>query len=486
VLVLVALGVWYAADVGPGFALTSSDDFAYASATVDLDQGASLVHHFDSPAFSSPYNPIDGKPGEYASKYPLGVSFLLVPFYLVGGFRALFALGPLMAVLGVAALYDLTLQLTRRRPVALVAAALLALLPPIAAQASVVGSDLPSMTFITAALAVYARYLARPRTATLCLFALLAGAAFVVRNPNVLLFAVAGGHQLALHRRRLGGEVKKWAAALACFGVFVALQVGANLLTFGSLVGGYTHEAEGGFTFGNLVRHLPGYLVMLSVVPPLGFVAMVAVAARRRELAFLAALVVAFTLLYSAWWAFQLDAGHAFVSGLRFVVPILPLLCLFVAVAAFDLSGAGARRAFLAVALIAELGASAVLTVQLRQYKGRMAAHRDRIYAATSPRAVVLGPLEWSKLFFPHDGSGRALRYASYEPAIERVGAQEIARIVDVGLARGDAVFALGSGRRQTPAEQRAAAELRARYRLVPVVDETRPYELRVDQVLPR
>src|SRR5262249_34999492 len=155
---------------------------------------------------------------------------------LAGGVRALFALGPLLAVLGVVALYDLTMQLTRRRPVALAAAALLAALPPVAAQASVIGSDLPSMTVITSALAVYAPYLVRPRALTLCLFALVAGAAFLVRNPNAILFGAAAAHQLVVHRGRPRAE---WAAAVACFAATIALQIGFNFATFGALVGGY-------------------------------------------------------------------------------------------------------------------------------------------------------------------------------------------------------------------------------------------------------
>jgi hypothetical protein len=61
---------------------------------------------------------------------PAGVSLMLVPLYLAGELRGLFALGPLMAALGVVALYGLAWRyLTERRSVALLAAALLATLP---------------------------------------------------------------------------------------------------------------------------------------------------------------------------------------------------------------------------------------------------------------------------------------------------------------------------------------------------------------------
>jgi hypothetical protein len=111
-----------------------------------------------------------------------------------------------------------------------------------------------------------------------------------------------------------------------------------------------------------------------------------------------------------------------------------------------------------------------------------MAAHRDHIYAATGQRSLIVGPLEWSKLLFPHDGTGNERDYASYELA----SSTEHLRVVDATLRAGAQAYALGSGSRSTPEETRVLAALRERYRLVTLVDEHDPYDLRIEQIVPR
>jgi hypothetical protein len=490
ILVLVLLGAWYAIGVGRGFALTTADDFGYASVTVGLSRGTPLVHQLDSPAFASQLVPVDGHPGAYASKFPFGTSLLLVPFYLAGGFRALFALGPLLAVLGVVALYDLARQLARQRSTALLAGGLAATLPPLVMFASDIGSDLTSLTFVTAALAVYARHVDRPRPARFWLFAFLAGAAFLVRNPNALLVAAVGVHELVVHRGRMRPQLAAWIGGALVFLAFVALQLAWNVAIFGTLVGGYEHEAQRGFALHFVPAHLPGYLVVLCMVPPLGLPAMLAVLAGRgagpRSVhRLLAGLVLLYVGLYSSWWSFDFDPLHRpFLTGGRFVLPILPVMCVFVAVALESIASARARRLLAAAVVATQVAASTVLTVQLWRYKNRMAEHRDQIYAATAPRALVIGPEEWSKLLFTGDGSGSERRYAAFEGA--RWAARpddELPRLVDATLRAGEPAYLLGSGRRANAAEQRAAAVLHARYAAVTLVDTDRPYDLKIERL---
>lgn len=496
VLALLALVAWYAATLGSGFVLTSGDDFSYASAAIDLDQGgASLVHRFDSLALSEHYVPILGQPGAYASKYPLGLSLLLVPFHRLAGYRGLFALTPLMAVLGVAAAYALVWQVTRRRAVALIAAALVATQPLLVFNAGAIGSDVTSMALGALAMAVYVRHVRRPSAPAFWLFSLLAGANFLVRNPNALLFAAVGLHQVACHRQRARAQAAAWLGGALIFGAFLAAQLAGNLLVFGALVGGYAQEAgaQGGLSLASVPHHLPRYLAMLCVAPPLGLVAMVGTIRRRRAddsglHVLFAGIVLAFVLLYSAWKAFLFDYQHAFVAGARFLLPVLPLMCLFVAVAAQDaLPQTRWRAAALAAILGVQLVASAALTRQLVSFKQRMAAHRDRVQAATEPHALLVGPAEWRKLFFPRAGSLRPQPYASYENAL-RVSSSggELVRLIEAALRANEPVYALGAGRRQTAAERGAEAVLRAHFRVVTIVDDHAPYDLRVDRVLPR
>jgi hypothetical protein len=189
----------------------------------------------------------------------------------------------------------------------------------------------------------------------------------------------------------------------------------------------------------------------------------------------------------TAHGVFRFDYEHAFISGARFLLPVLPVLCVFVAVAAIAVrAGARLKAALIAVCLLGQLGASGVLTYQLRQFKGRMAAHRDLIYSATARNALVIGPHDWNKLVFARDGQGNGRRYASFETAA-RVPpqGQEIVRLVEDALRAGAPACVLGSGSRRTPDEDRAVAALRVRYRLVRIAETSSPYELSVDQVLP-
>ena len=481
-LVLVALAAGYSYGVGRRVVLTTGDDFAYASAAIDLAEGTSLVHHYESRALATRYIPIDGRPGAYASKYPLGLSLLLVPFYLVGGFAAMWALGPVTGVLSVVATYDVAWQLARRRDVALVAAALVATVPAVVMRAGTLMSDLPAMTLVTAAIAIYLRYLARPRAAIFCVFGLLSGAAFLVRNPSVLVVAVAGAHQLFLHGRRPRAHLAAWIAGALVFAAFAGAQLYGNLVTFGSIIGGYERDAfaHGSFSLAHVPRNLPKYLVVLSAVPPLGLPATLLVAWRRRGVTvWLAGLVLAFVAMYSAWSDLPFRPESWFVGGARFVLAAVPIGCVSLAIAAFELvTQARVRRVAIAVVLAAQLGASAYLAYQLRAFKERMVTHRERIRAATAEGALIAGPAEWSKLFFGRDGK-TVRRYASYE----RFG--EAVRLVEEEVRAGRPAYVLRSGRRETDDERRALAQIAARHPLVILVDERLPYELRVEEVLP-
>jgi hypothetical protein len=164
----------------------TGDDFAYASAALDLAEGTSLVHHYESPGSHAVH--LDRRPpGAYASRYPLGLSLLLVPFYLLGGFAAMWALGPSWACSAWSPPTTIAWQLARRRDVALVAAALVATVPAvvIAGRHAHERSN-RSMTLVSrGARRVYLRL---PRAAArrdrLPSSTLLAGAAFLVRNPK--------------------------------------------------------------------------------------------------------------------------------------------------------------------------------------------------------------------------------------------------------------------------------------------------------------
>ncbi|MEQ1757412.1 MAG: glycosyltransferase family 39 protein [Vicinamibacterales bacterium] len=485
--VLVVLLAWYTLGVGPTV-FTSGDDVAYATTAIDIATRAPLVHQLESPAFGTHFVALTRVPNGYAPKTPLGTSLLLVPFYLVAGMRGLFMLGPLMGVLGVAALFDLTRQLTGRRRPAWIAAALLASVPPLVAHAAVIGSDVASLTIMTAALAVYVRHVKTPQPLTFALFALLAGAAVVVRAPNAILFAAAIAHQAVTHRAHLIRRLPLLFGGCLIVALLAAIQLTFNLVTFGALAGGYQKEvnAEAGLALANLPSHLPGYLLMLSAIPPFGLIAMAVVVRRERwsgggVYALLAGITLAFVTFYSAWWAFDFDYTRGFVGGARFVLPVLPILCLFVAVWMDSASSRTLRTALVGGCLTAQVAASLVLTYQLRLYKERMATHRDAIIFATAPGSLVVGPEEWHKLMFGVDVEGR--QYATYDFLNGDAGERELFRLIDERLNSRQPAYLLGSGSRETPEERDALAAVRRRYQLRTVLDVDAPYQLLINAV---
>ena len=482
---------WYAAGIGSGSPLTSGDDYFYAASAVDIATGASLVHRFDSPALAYLYVPISDRPGLYASKYPLGVSVLLAPFYLVFGYHGLFALGPIAGALGVLATYLLASQMTAHRGVSLFAAAMLTGLPVVVSSASGIGSDLPSLTVVTSALAAYVWHLKSERPAGLWLFSFLAGVSFLVRAPNALVFGVIALHQGWRAYTRRSCRWWAWIPACIVFSSLLAIHFVVSAATFGSVIGGYATETrdQGGLALSWMPDHLRLYVVMLCAVPPLGLPCMAhAMWSKRNEcegvsLAF-AGLTLAYVLLYSAWWSFAFDYAQAFIAGARFLLPVMPLLCVACAIACFDVvNRVGVRGAIIAACVAGEMTVGVLLTYQLRHYKGRMAAHREHIYASTEANALLVGPGDWKKLLLSRlviDGRGA---YAAYEDGDSRSGSDEVVRLVVDALDSGRVAYLLLSGVQAKPGEMVVVRNLQSRYRLTKVAEYTDPYDLTVLRV---
>jgi hypothetical protein len=491
---LLALGVWHLAHSVA--VLSSGDDFAYASVAVDLAEGEPLVRRFESPALSALYEPITTgeAAGGYASKYPIGQSLLLAPLHAAGGYRAMFLLSPLLSLLGVLFLYRLTCLTTGSRTTGLLAALLLGTLPPMTFFANGIGSDLSSLTFLVIALYCYARHVRRYSVASFWLFTFFCGMGFLIRNPNILLFPPIFLHQCIVHRKRLASQRLCLGVSLLILAGFIAVQLAFNLSLFGTPIGGYAQEIgrNGGLSLSHVSHRLPRYLMMLCVMPPLGMIAMPLVAHRRRGqlqglFTAFASVVLTFVVFYSAWHDFGFDYRRAFVAGVRFVFPIIPLLCLFVATFAADaILGRRGGKLLVSGCLLGLVAASGYLGVELHAFKTRLQSNRDLVYANTLQGSLLVGPHSWRKFFFPHDGTGQVRAYAAYDLTQRGVDMrQELLRVVERSLHAAQPVHFLHSD--FGDAEQRDAVlrELRSRYRLVAVKETAEPYALRIYQVPP-
>ncbi|MBW2236232.1 MAG: glycosyltransferase family 39 protein [Deltaproteobacteria bacterium] len=493
VLLLLVLGVWHLSHSVAVF--SSGDDFVYAAVAVALVEGQPLVRHFDSPARSALYDPITSgdAAGGYASKYPIGHSLLLAPLYAAGGYRAMFLLNPLLSLLAILLVYRLTCLVVESRAAGLLAALLLGTLPPMTFFANGIGSGLSSLTFLLIALVFYARHIRHYSVASFWLFSFFCGVCFLIRNPNILLFLPIFLHQCILHRRRLGSQGLCLGGSLLILGAFIAVQLAFNLSVFDSLIGGYAQETgpSGGLSLSHMPHRLPRYLLMLCAIPPLGMIAMPLVAYRRRRemqglYAALAAVALTCVVFYSAWWSFAFDYRSAFVGGVRFVFPIVPLLCLFVATLLAE--GVVVRRggkALVACGVLALVAASVYGTVELHAFKRRLQSNRDLVYANTAQGSLMIGPSDWRKFFFPQDGTGQVRSYASFDlsqPGVDMV--QELLRLVDASLRAEEPVHFLRSEFGDAEQRDRVLQEFSSRYRLVTLKETTEPYALRIYQVL--
>jgi hypothetical protein len=109
--------------------VTGSDPYAYVQMGVDLAQRQTLLHTFPLaqqiaqwnlplwPAAPVGYRPPDPQTGQAATVWPPGYSVLLAVAYASGGETGLYLLAPLMALVALGVLWQLSLELLRAWPV---------------------------------------------------------------------------------------------------------------------------------------------------------------------------------------------------------------------------------------------------------------------------------------------------------------------------------------------------------------------------------
>lgn len=336
-----------------------------------------------------------------AARYPLGTALSLAPFVWLAGWRAAFIVPCLSLVLGVL-LTARWLHEAGRSPIF----ALLVLgFPPALVLGRVAMSDAPSLALVALGLWLFWRGLDRDWP-TWFASACVAGLSVAFRESNLLPFA--GFYAGAVLRR----EHKAWSLAA---GVVVG---GCVRLVSAYLV--YDDPFFFRSTSATFGRHGVSAALSLQIVGLLIFVPgglALALAYRGRRRPELLASVAVFAVFYLAfgYGALELGAAKRLVLGLRFYLPLLPLLAFAAAESAPRLWGglcsavSTRRRArletFAAVALTTWIAcvvaASGLMQWAQHRWTSGQAEMRQAIHALLGPNDVIVTNLHATSKFLP-------------------------------------------------------------------------------------
>ncbi len=285
------------------------DESAYLNQAILISRGQTATYKIHAPS--------GAVVAHYASDYPIGTAALMAPFILAAGWRGAYVAPLLSLVVGVL----LTARWLREAGRSPIFSLLVLGFPPTLVMGRVAMSDVPSLAVVTLGLWLFWRGLRGNWLAWLA-SGFVAGASLIFRESNVLPFV--GFYAGALIRR----DRNVWALVVGGLaGVAVRLATShwiySDPLHFkGSSAVFMRHGLTGALAFQAL-----GLLVLV----PGGLLAAFAYrGARWPELIASVAIFSAFYLAFG-YAAVELGFGKRIILGLRFYIPLLPLLAFAVA-----------------------------------------------------------------------------------------------------------------------------------------------------------
>jgi 4-amino-4-deoxy-L-arabinose transferase-like glycosyltransferase len=295
-------------------AITNRDESNYLRQALALTELQAHTPAFD-PATGEE---VAGPP----SSLPIGTALFLAPLVALGGWRAAYA-APLLELLLSMFLLAHWLRTEGRSPLF---ALLLPAFVPLAVLGRVPTSDTLSLLCTTVGLFLFFRGLDGGSRFWLG-SGLVAGFSLLVREPNVLIFAPF--YLGALLRAERG----VWALVVGGL-VGVGLRIAANQWIHGDPLFYRVTGADAigyGFGLAAVVQNLPGHALALLVLVPGGLLG--GVLYRGRRWPELVSTVVLFTLFHLAYSYGAVESGglKRLVLGLRFYIPLLPVLAIALA-----------------------------------------------------------------------------------------------------------------------------------------------------------
>lgn len=317
---------------------------------------------------------------EYVSIYPPGQSLLLLPFTFFG-WRATFISGLLMHLLGVFVFY----LVLKRIGLRVEGTALYLLYPPFLFNSRTIMSDLSSGVIILIAFYFYIGTKKRSHY----LSGLFFGLAFIFRYTNVIAFIPFLIVSFLKNREKFFRLV----LAFLPFGIFI---LGYNKALFGGyLTTGYKISGVEDLSLARIPLTALKYVLLLSVVYPLMFISPFLY--KKEYRLEISSTLLLFLLFYSSyvWAPFDLKPT-TLIGGVRFFIPIIPLLLLTYVPIYFGVLEKTKLKSSIPLILTVALLLSGMLIIfSLHQdYLNQRYAVFNEIGAKTPENSLVIGIAE--------------------------------------------------------------------------------------------
>ncbi|MBW1855023.1 MAG: glycosyltransferase family 39 protein [Deltaproteobacteria bacterium] len=368
-------------------------------------------------------------------KYPIGQSLILSAAKLAGGYRLVFLAVPLIVLLSIVVLFYLTISITHKLRIAVIASLLLGFAPSWIIHSRSILSDVPAgATMLLGTYFVY-RTLQHNINAYWLAAGISVAAGILIRYPNILffgpllLFLLLNTH---VPRTRSG-----WTALFAPSALIITAICVYNYLLFGSIFTiGYHAAGEKGFSLSALPSNLANYLVLTLVAIPGGSLcAFYFVVVRKRMLpytrtAIMWASILIFIIFYSSWNNLNqltYKPEDLLVFGGRLILPIFPFLAFFTA-CGMELwsSRVKYRTTVVLGVLFIFAGLSIFCSAQVGEKIRAYATVNEFINKRVQPGSLVLLKLHWYKVIWPHFGPHRymALKVRNSPRILEEIQIQ--------------------------------------------------------------
>ncbi len=412
---------------------TSPDEYYYILTAMQLAEGNPITVRLDSSLLSVDLVPTT-KPNLYISKYPIGQSLLIAVFYAIGGYPFIFYMNGIFSIFAVLLTYFIAFEISKDRMCSITSALLLGIVPPMVFYSRTLLSDLPSTTFLLCSYFFYIKASKKNKYLFYLISSFSLGFATLLRNVNIIfLFPVLLNQ---IRTKKLGVLVTYlYYIPLIPFFCVNGLY---NAYFFGNFFTTGYHLTGEAFNFGfeNIVIHLPQYFLVLNFFPPIGLITTVLYT--RKKLAedahFISLVtVLSFLLFYSGYVFLPFEIEHLFIEATRFVLVILPYLCINTVTWFYErIKTRNLFYGLLVGTLITFVIINIVMISEYNSFKCKLVYYRDLFYTNTQPDSLIIGDDTWDKLFHPYFSRTYGERYyLRYNSISEDKMTEELIPFVD-------------------------------------------------------
>lgn len=478
ILILIFLTPLYF--IGRVYFYTSPDEYYYIYTAIQLAEGKPLTIYLESPLLCGGFVPTT-QPHLFVSKYPIGQSVLIAIFYFIGGYPFMFFMNGFFGIFNVIISYFFALELTKERSYAILSAMLVGICPPMIFYSRTLLSGIPSTTFLLLSFLFYLKASKRSDTVLSLISSLSLGFATLLRYPNILfMLPILLNH---IRTKQLG----KLTAYLYYIPLipFLCTIILYNIHFFGNpFVTGYHFTGEVVY-FGvdNFINHVPRYLLVLNLYPPLGLVITILFMWRynklKDDISFISFFtILVFLLFFSGYYYLSFHPEHLFIESTRFMLVVLPYIC-FYTIAWIQKHMPSKKQLYVIVSIFVIMGIiNTGLIIQLHSFKTRQVLYRDLFYSNTQPDSLIIGDDVWDKLFHPYFARTYGERhYLRYDVLSIKEMNETLLPFVEAWLQNHNVYFIDDS---YVANETHAAIQqlLTENYHLQPVVSTEQPYEV--------